>query len=74
LGVVGCIGAWNYPFQTCVWKVAPALAAGNAVVYKPSPFAPASPVLLGEILAAAGLPPNVFSVVQGEAETGTFLC
>ncbi|KHJ81570.1 hypothetical protein OESDEN_18743, partial [Oesophagostomum dentatum] len=56
LGVVACIGAWNYPFQTCVWKVAPALAAGNAVVYKPSPFAPASPVLLGEILAAAGIP------------------
>uniref|UniRef100_A0A183BHQ9 Aldedh domain-containing protein n=1 Tax=Globodera pallida TaxID=36090 RepID=A0A183BHQ9_GLOPA len=52
-GVVGCIGAWNYPFQTCCWKVAPALAAGNAVVYKPSPFAPGSPVLLGELLKAA---------------------
>ncbi|CAI4226722.1 unnamed protein product [Auanema sp. JU1783] len=74
LGVVGCIGAWNYPFQTCVWKVAPALAAGNAVVYKPSPFAPASPVLLGEILKAAGLPDGVYQVVQGEAETGTALC
>jgi aldehyde dehydrogenase family 9 protein A1 len=74
LGVVGCIGAWNYPFQTCVWKVAPALAAGNAVVYKPSPFAPASPVLLGEILAAAGLPANVYNVLQGEADTGSFLC
>lgn len=72
-GVVGCIGAWNYPFQTCVWKVAPALAAGNAVVYKPSPFAPASAVLLGEILAAAGVPNGVFNVVQGEAETGTLL-
>lgn len=74
MGVVGCIGAWNYPFQTCVWKVAPALAAGNAVVYKPSPFAPASPVLLGEILAAAGLPANVYNVLQGEADTGSFLC
>uniref|UniRef100_A0AC34Q610 Aldehyde dehydrogenase domain-containing protein n=1 Tax=Panagrolaimus sp. JU765 TaxID=591449 RepID=A0AC34Q610_9BILA len=74
LGVVGAIGAWNYPFQTCVWKVAPALAAGNAVVYKPSPFAPGSPVLLGEILIAAGLPINVYNVIQGEAETGTFLC
>ncbi|ETN80184.1 putative betaine-aldehyde dehydrogenase [Necator americanus] len=73
-GVVGCIGAWNYPFQTCVWKVAPALAAGNAVVYKPSPFATASPVLLGEILSAAGVPDGVFNVVQGEAETGNFLC
>ncbi|WKY01181.1 hypothetical protein Q1695_015297 [Nippostrongylus brasiliensis] len=73
MGVVGCIGAWNYPFQTCVWKVAPALAAGNAVVYKPSPFAPASPVLLGEILAAAGVPKGVYNVIQGEAQTGTFL-
>jgi aldehyde dehydrogenase family 9 protein A1 len=74
LGVIGCIGAWNYPFQTCVWKVGPALAAGNAVVYKPSPFAPASPVLLGEILTAAGLPDGLYSVVQGEAETGEALC
>ncbi|KHJ98061.1 betaine-aldehyde dehydrogenase, partial [Oesophagostomum dentatum] len=74
LGVVACIGAWNYPFQTCVWKVAPALAAGNAVIYKPSPFAPASPVLLGEILAAAGIPAGVYNVVQGEAETGRLLC
>ncbi|KAL6727112.1 hypothetical protein Aduo_009018 [Ancylostoma duodenale] len=74
LGVVACIGAWNYPIQTCIWKVAPALAAGNAVVYKPSPFAPASPVLLGEILAAAGLPAGVYNVVQGEAETGKLLC
>lgn len=47
-----------------VVQVAPALAAGNAVVYKPSPFAPASAVLLGEILAAAGVPNGVFNVVQ----------
>lgn len=73
-GVVGCIGAWNYPFQTCVWKVAPALAAGNAVVYKPSPFAPASPVLLGEILTAAGVPDGVYNVIQGEQEAGVALC
>uniref|UniRef100_A0A0K0FUE5 Aldehyde dehydrogenase family 1 member A3 (inferred by orthology to a human protein) n=1 Tax=Strongyloides venezuelensis TaxID=75913 RepID=A0A0K0FUE5_STRVS len=72
-GVVGAIGAWNYPFQTAMWKIAPALAAGNAVVYKPSPFSPASPVLIGEILAAAGLPPNVYCVVQGEGETGQAL-
>uniref|UniRef100_A0A8R1HUR2 Aldedh domain-containing protein n=1 Tax=Caenorhabditis japonica TaxID=281687 RepID=A0A8R1HUR2_CAEJA len=73
-GVVGCIGAWNYPFQTCVWKVAPALAAGNAVVYKPSPYAPGSPVLLGEILTAAGVPSGVYNVVQGEQEAGVALC
>ncbi|KAK0416071.1 hypothetical protein QR680_012281 [Steinernema hermaphroditum] len=73
-GVVGAIGAWNYPFQTAVWKVAPALAAGNAVVYKPSPFAPLSPVVIGELLTAAGLPSGVFNVIQGEAETGQALC
>ncbi|KAF7634014.1 Aldedh domain-containing protein [Meloidogyne graminicola] len=74
LGVVGCIGAWNYPFQTCCWKVAPALAAGNAVIYKPSPFAPASPVLLAELLKAAGLPNGLFNVLQGEAATGEMIC
>uniref|UniRef100_A0A1I8BS79 Aldedh domain-containing protein n=1 Tax=Meloidogyne hapla TaxID=6305 RepID=A0A1I8BS79_MELHA len=74
LGVVGCIGAWNYPFQTCCWKVAPALAAGNSVVYKPSPFAPASPVLLAELLKAAGLPDGLFNVLQGEAVTGEMIC
>jgi aldehyde dehydrogenase family 9 protein A1 len=74
LGVVGCIGAWNYPFLLCVWKVAPALAGGNAVVFKPSPFAPASPVLLGELLKAAGLPDGVYNVVQGEGKTGEALC
>uniref|UniRef100_A0A158PAL2 Aldedh domain-containing protein n=1 Tax=Angiostrongylus cantonensis TaxID=6313 RepID=A0A158PAL2_ANGCA len=74
LGVVACIGAWNYPFQTCMWKVIPALAAGNAVVYKPSPFAPAAPVLIGEILTAAGVPNGVYNVVQGEGATGKFLC
>ncbi|KAH7731646.1 Protein ALH-12 b [Aphelenchoides avenae] len=73
-GVVGCIGAWNYPFQTCVWKIVPALAAGNSVVYKPSPFAPASPVLVGEILRAAGLPDGLYNVVQGDASTGEALC
>nr|CAD2165824.1 unnamed protein product [Meloidogyne enterolobii] len=73
-GVVGCIGAWNYPFQTCCWKVAPALAAGNAVIYKPSPFAPASPVLLAELLKAAGLPDGLFNVLQGEAATGEMIC
>uniref|UniRef100_A0A0N4ZD03 Aldedh domain-containing protein n=1 Tax=Parastrongyloides trichosuri TaxID=131310 RepID=A0A0N4ZD03_PARTI len=72
-GVVGAIGAWNYPFQTAMWKIAPALAAGNSVVYKPSPFSPASPVLIGEILVAAGLPMNTYCVIQGEGETGQAL-
>ncbi|KAL6725727.1 hypothetical protein Aduo_007761 [Ancylostoma duodenale] len=73
LGVVGCIGAWNYPIQTCTWKVAPALACGNAVVYKPSPLAPVSAVLLGQILQMAGLPAGAYNVIQGDSETGSAL-
>ncbi|VDL74564.1 unnamed protein product [Nippostrongylus brasiliensis] len=73
LGVVGCIGAWNYPIQTCTWKVAPALACGNSVVYKPSQLAPVSAVILAEILKLAGLPEGAFNVVQGGAETGQAL-
>ncbi len=50
LGVVGGIGAWNYPLQTCTWKVAPALACGNTFVYKPSPLTPVTAVVLGEVI------------------------
>ncbi|KJH51012.1 betaine-aldehyde dehydrogenase domain protein [Dictyocaulus viviparus] len=63
-GVVGCIGAWNYPLQTCTWKVAPALACGNSVVYKPSPLTPVSAIILAKVLQFAGLPDGVFNVVQ----------
>ena len=50
LGVVGAIGAWNYPMQTCVWKAAPALACGNTFIYKPSPWAPNAAIIIGEVL------------------------
>ncbi|KAJ1348044.1 hypothetical protein KIN20_003256 [Parelaphostrongylus tenuis] len=65
LGVVGCIGAWNYPIQTCSWKVAPALACGNSVVYKPSPLAPVSAVILAKVLQLSGLPDGVFQRCSG---------
>jgi betaine-aldehyde dehydrogenase len=70
IGVVGSIGAWNYPIQIASWKAAPALAAGNAVVFKPAEVTPLSALKLAEILLEAGLPPGVFNVVQGAAETG----
>merc|ERR1711936_1498144 len=73
LGVVGGVGAWNYPMQTCTWKVAPALACGNTFVYKPSPLAPLEPVVLAEVLAQAGVPAGVYNVVQGEGQTGALL-
>ncbi|XP_045168036.2 4-trimethylaminobutyraldehyde dehydrogenase-like isoform X1 [Mercenaria mercenaria] len=74
LGVVGGIGAWNYPFQMATWKSAPALACGNAFVFKPSQMTPLSAVMLGEIYKEAGLPDGCYNVVQGEAETGQLLC
>lgn len=64
LGVVAGIGAWNYPFQVMSWKVAPALACGNTVVYKPSELTPVTSVLLAEILTEVGLPPDVVNIVQ----------
>merc|ERR1712025_786765 len=73
LGVVGGVGAWNYPMQTCTWKVGPALACGNTFVYKPSPLAPLAAVVLGEVLQLAGVPDGVYNVVQGEGATGAIL-
>lgn len=74
LGVCVGIGAWNYPFQVACWKSAPALACGNAMVFKPSPFTPVTAVVLAEIYKEAGVPDGLFNVVQGGAETGTLLC
>ncbi|XP_019502389.1 PREDICTED: 4-trimethylaminobutyraldehyde dehydrogenase [Hipposideros armiger] len=74
LGVCVGIGAWNYPFQIASWKSAPALACGNAMIFKPSPFTPLSVLLLAEIYTEAGVPPGLFNVVQGGAATGQLLC
>jgi betaine-aldehyde dehydrogenase len=69
IGVVGQIAPWNYPLMMAVWKIAPAIAAGNTVVLKPSDTTPASSVLLAEI-AAEFLPPGVLNVVCGDRDTG----
>jgi betaine-aldehyde dehydrogenase len=73
LGVVAGIGAWNYPLQIACWKAAPALACGNAMIFKPAELTPFTAVKLEEILLEAGLPPGVFQVVQGFADTGRLL-
>jgi acyl-CoA reductase-like NAD-dependent aldehyde dehydrogenase len=65
LGVVGAISAWNYPLLMATWKVAPALAAGNCVVLKPSEKAGLSCIRLAQLFAEAGGPPGVFNVVNG---------
>ena len=64
LGVVGAIGAWNYPFQMACWKSAPALACGNSVVFKPAQDTPRTAAFLADIFIRAGLPHGVFNVVQ----------
>ena len=71
LGAVGLIAPWNFPWAIPVWKSAPALVAGNCVVFKPSELVPATAALLTEIYEEAGLPPGVFNMVVGEgAEVG----
>ena len=65
LGVVGCISPWNLPLYLFTWKIAPALAAGNCVVGKPSEVTPLTAHLLGDICQAAGLPPGVLNIVHG---------
>jgi betaine-aldehyde dehydrogenase len=73
LGVVAAIGAWNYPIQIACWKAAAALAAGNAMIFKPAEATPLTALKLAEILTEAGLPHGVYNVVQGAAETGRAL-
>lgn len=73
LGVCAGIGAWNYPSQIACWKAAPALAMGNAMVFKPSEETPLGALKLAEIFAEAGLPAGVFSVVQGRGAVGAAL-
>ena len=69
LGVVAGIGAWNYPIQIALWKSAPALAAGNAMIFKPSEVTPLSALQLAEIYTEAGVPAGVFNVLQGPGRT-----
>jgi betaine-aldehyde dehydrogenase len=73
LGIVAGIGAWNYPLQIACWKSAPALACGNAMIFKPAELTPMTALKLAEIMAEAGVPPGVFNVVQGMADTGRLL-
>src|SRR5207342_3731667 len=72
VGVVGQVTPWNYPLLMMIWKIAPALAAGNCIVLKPSDTTPASSTLLAE-LAQEFLPPGVLNVVTGDRDTGRTL-
>ncbi|WOA51132.1 betaine-aldehyde dehydrogenase [Dickeya solani] len=68
LGVVAAIGAWNYPIQIALWKSAPALAAGNAMIFKPSEVTSLTTLQLAEIYHEAGLPVGVFNVLTGSGK------
>jgi betaine-aldehyde dehydrogenase len=69
LGVIGSITPWNYPMMMAIWKIGPAIAAGNTMVLKPSDTTPASTVRMGELFAEI-LPPGVLNVVCGDRSTG----
>ena len=72
VGVVGVIVPWNYPMIMAAWKIAPALAAGNSVVLKPSEKSPLTALRMGDLALEAGIPPGVFNVVPGfGAEAGS---
>lgn len=73
LGICAGIGAWNYPIQIAMWKAAPALAAGNAMIFKPSEETPLSALKLAELFTQAGVPDGVFNVVQGDYRVGQML-
>jgi betaine-aldehyde dehydrogenase len=72
IGVIGQVTPWNYPLMMMIWKIAPALAAGNTIVLKPSDTTPASSTLLGE-LAQEFLPAGVLNIVCGDRDTGRAL-
>ncbi|MCH4090976.1 betaine-aldehyde dehydrogenase [Acetobacter sp.] len=74
LGVTAGIGAWNYPIQIACWKSAPALACGNAMIFKSSEMTPLTSVRLAEIYREAGLPDGVFNVLHGAGDVGRRLC
>ena len=73
LGLCVGIGAWNYPTQIACWKAAPALACGNAMIFKPSETTPLCALKVAEILIEAGLPAGLFNVVQGMGKVGQSL-
>lgn len=65
IGIVGCISPWNLPLYLFTWKIAPAIAAGNCVIAKPSEMTPRTAAMLGAVCNDAGLPPGVLNIIQG---------
>ena len=74
IGVIGAITPWNYPLMMAIWKLAPALAAGNAVVIKPAPNTPITTIELAKIALESGFPAGLINVVTGGAAVGEAIC
>ena len=70
VGVVGQIVPWNFPLLMLAWKIAPAMAAGNAIVFKPAEFTPLTALLFAEMCQRAGVPPGVVNIVTGDGRVG----
>lgn len=73
VGVVGQIAPWNYPLMMAIWKIGPALAAGCTIVLKPAPGTPISTLMLGELIAEAGIPEGVVNIISGGNDAGQAL-
>lgn len=73
LGVCAGIGAWNYPLQVAAWKIAPALACGNAMLFKPAELTPITATMLAEVMQEAGLPDGLYNVLHGDGSVGAML-
>ena len=74
IGVVGAITPWNYPIMMAAWKIAPAIAAGNAVVIKPAPNTPLTTIELAKLAIESGIPAGLINVVTGDVEVGEAIC
>lgn len=73
VGVVGIITPWNFPIDSSLWKIVPALLTGNTVVYKPSELSTLCGLKIGELLRKSGLPNGVFNIITGDGRTGRYL-
>jgi len=73
LGIVGCISPWNLPLYLFSWKIAPALAAGNCVIAKPSEVTPYTAYLLGQVAKDAGMPDGVLNIIMEKVELQVML-
>jgi betaine-aldehyde dehydrogenase len=74
IGVVGAITPWNYPILMAAWKIAPAIAAGNAVIIKPAPTTPLTTLELAKLAIESGIPAGLINVVTGDVEVGEAIC